>query len=301
MKESNFLFDSFDGKKIFVREWLPADEPKFVFQIFHGMAEHSGRYTKLAKYLTDLGFVVFADDHRAHGITDKDTLGYCNGSIWKDTLKDLQLLNRHYRQKYPDSKYIIFGHSYGSFLLQAYLQQVDSATMYDGVILSGSAKMQGAQLKLGRIVASLGAPQKPANLIKKLSFDAYNKKFQRGDFISSLEEESKRYRDDAFCGFVCSNNFYKNFFGGIKGIYSAKNLNKINKTLPMLIFSGAKDPVSENGKSVKKLYKTYIDIGLTQVTFKLFRDNRHEVLNDISAIEAQKLISDFAFLLKEQK
>ena len=300
MQESSFLFDSFDGKKIFVRQWAPKEEPKFVFQIFHGMAEHSGRYAKLAEYLTSLGFLVFADDHRAHGNTDMDTLGYCKGSIWKDTLKDLQLLNRSYKQKYPNLKYIVFGHSYGSFLLQAYLQQTDRA-LYDGVILSGSAKMQGAQPCLGKVVASLGAPKKPANLIKKLSFDAYNKKFKDGDFISSIEEQSKRYQDDELCGFVCSNNFYKNFFGGLKGIYSAKNLNKIKKTLSMLIFSGDKDPVGDFGKSVTKLYETYIGAGLTNVTFKLFKDNRHEVLNDISANESYKLISDFVFSLKGQK
>lgn len=295
-KMTDFYFDSFDGKKIFVREWLPTCAPVGVVQIVHGMAEHSGRYDALGKYLAESGFVVFADDHRAHGNTDKDTLGYCDGDVWGDTLRDLQLLNKLYRQKYDGLNYTVFGHSYGSFLTQRYMQIADDS-LYDGVILSGSAQMQGAQVGLGRIVASLGKPTEPSYTIKKLSFDAYNKKFDSGDFISSIPAESQRYAQDGMCGYVCSNNFYKCFFGGLKGMYGKSNLAKLNLDKPVLIMSGDKDPVGEFGKSVKKLYGTYKKQGVKNLYLRLFENNRHEVLNDLSAEQAKKLIADFALNL----
>ena len=290
---NSYYFDSFDGKKIFVREWIPQNAPIGVIQIIHGMVEHSGRYEKFANYLSSQGYLVFADDHRAHGNTDKETLGFCKGDIWADTLTDIGLLNQKYRAKYPNVKYVIFGHSYGSFLLQSYLQQADPY-VFDGVILSGSAKMQGVQIVAGRVVASLGKPSSPANAIKKMSFDAYDKCFQKGTFISSLEKECQIYKEDSHCGFVCSNNFYKCFFGGLKGIYSQKRLKAIDKDIPILIVSGESDPVGNFGKSTKKLYETYLSCGVKNVTLRLFKGNRHEVLNDVSALEACSLICDFA-------
>ncbi|MBQ7164546.1 MAG: alpha/beta hydrolase, partial [Clostridia bacterium] len=74
-----YEFTSFDGKKISVREWNEVSSPKGVIQISHGMAEHSGRYDIFAREMNARGYIVFADDHRAHGLTDKDTLGYSDG------------------------------------------------------------------------------------------------------------------------------------------------------------------------------------------------------------------------------
>ena len=292
-----FYFDSFDGKKIFVREWAPVGHPIGIVQIFHGMAEHGGRYDDLGKYLSDKGYLVFADDHRAHGNTDKNNLGYCDGDIWNDTLVDLQALNAHYRKKYSNVKYVILGHSYGSFLLQRYMQ-IANDDLFDGVILSGSAQMQGPQVSMGKLIATMGEPSAPCNVAKKLSFDAYNKKFKTGDFISSIPEESARYAQDSDCGFVCSNNFYKCFFGGLQGLYSKKNLAKIDILKPILLMSGDKDPVGDFGRSVSKLYETYKKRGVLNLYFRLFVNNRHEVFNDVSSAEAKKLVCDFFSMVK---
>ena len=64
-----------DGKEVTVTEWQ-AENPKALLQISHGMVEHAGRYNEFAEYMAKNGYTVFADDHRAHGETDKDTLGY---------------------------------------------------------------------------------------------------------------------------------------------------------------------------------------------------------------------------------
>ncbi len=298
--EKSYYFDSHDGKKIFVREWIPAGQPTCIVQIFHGMAEHGGRYVGMAEYLNGLGCLVFADDHRAHGNTDKHTLGYCDGDVWKDTLKDEELLNKKYRDAFDGLPYVILGHSYGSFLLQAYIESVDGS-LYDGVVLSGSAKMEGAQVTFGKIVATLGNEKKPANFIKKVSFDAYNKKFSDGTFITSKRDEDERYAADEYCGFVCSNNFYKNFFGGLKGVYKAENLAKIPKNKPIYIYGGDKDPVGDFGKSLRALYETYIDAGLTDVKFKLYEGCRHEVINDVLAHECLRDLGAFLSSVKRGK
>ena len=57
MKVIENWFRASDGKDIFYNEFLPdnIDDVKFVVQIFHGMAEHSERYTHFAEFLTSKG------------------------------------------------------------------------------------------------------------------------------------------------------------------------------------------------------------------------------------------------------
>ena len=86
------LFTSYDNKQICVHEWKEVREPVGVVQIAHGMNEYAGRYEKFARRLNEIGYVVVADDHRGHGETDADNLGYAEGDMFTDTLKDTSVV-----------------------------------------------------------------------------------------------------------------------------------------------------------------------------------------------------------------
>ncbi|NLB32716.1 MAG: hypothetical protein GX818_02970, partial [Tissierellia bacterium] len=45
--------------------------------------------------------------------------------------------------------------------------------------------------------------------------------------------------------------------------------------------SGDQDPVGNFGKDVKRLYDTYMNIGITDVTLNIYKDDRHEILNEL--------------------
>ncbi|MBQ9481902.1 MAG: alpha/beta hydrolase [Clostridia bacterium] len=289
-----YEFTSFDGKKISVREWNEVSSPKGVIQISHGMAEHSGRYDIFAREMNARGYIVFADDHRAHGLTDKDTLGYSDGDIYSDTLKDLGLLAGTYREKYCLPLFF-FGHSYGSFLGQRFIEEYGS--LVSAAVLGGSNYMNIFTTKFGKAFASaacvFGRSKKPSGTLKKASFDAYDKKFGKGEsFISSLPAERDRYFADPFCAFVCSNAFYKWFFKGILAAYKAENLAKIPADLPVLLIAGASDPVGEMGKGVTKLEELYKKHGVA-VKKVLYEGVRHEFLNDVSRAAAFDEIEKF--------
>lgn len=261
-----YKIKGFDGKEITVTEWKPAGEIKGIVQISHGMVEHSLRYTEFARRLNEEGYLVFADDHRAHGETDKDNLGYSEGSIFENTLKDLYMLTEKYKNEYPDKKLVFFGHSYGSFLTQAYIQRYN---LHDAVIIGGSAKMSRGAALGGRAIADIGGffkgKKAPAKLLKKLTFDDYNKKFKVGNFVSSIPAEVERYESDPYCSFVCSNNFYKNFMRGLLKLYKKKGLRGINKKTPVLLLAGKDDMVGSMGKAVEKLCKLYKKTGIERV------------------------------------
>ncbi|MBR2968330.1 MAG: alpha/beta hydrolase [Clostridia bacterium] len=289
-----FDFISHDGKRISVVEWNDVLNPKGVIQISHGMAEHALRYDKIAKYLNGQGFIVFADDHRAHGGTDALTHGYCDGDIFEDTLKDMALLTEHYKNKYG-LPIVLFGHSYGSFLSQCYVQRYSA--LISGAVIGGSSNMGVALPTAGNFVAWLacmfGMAKKPANLIKKITFDVYDKQFDYGTFISSIKEECDIYAADPDCGFVCSYNFYRRFFKGLKTSVKKKSLAALNKDLPLLLIAGKDDPVSEKCKGVDKLEAMYLKLGVS-VEKVTYDGVRHEYLNDTSREQAFEKIAEFA-------
>ena len=174
-----------NGKKeIFVYEW-PVESPKAIVQIVHGMAEHAGRYDAFARFLSEHGYYVVADDHRGHGKTDEKSLGYAPKDMFEHTLSDEALVLETFQKKYADTPVIVLGFSYGSFLTQHFIAR--HGEQLAGAIVAGSSYKKDAEVYLGSVVAALGSAffgeKKPAKLIEKLSFGAYAKGFEDGEWL----------------------------------------------------------------------------------------------------------------------
>ncbi len=274
---------SFDGAELHLYEWLDVESPKGMVQLVHGMAEHAGRYDAFARFLNAHGYLVVADDHRGHGRTDEDTLGYRAGDMFGDTLRDESEITGYYRNKFPGLKHILFGFSYGSFLTQAYLGKYGD--LIDGAVIAGSSYKKDAEVYAGSFVAALGCAfvgeERPAKFIRKLSFGAYEKKFEDGEWLSADAENNQKYHSDPLCDFTCSFRFYADFFRGLRSLYTADYARSLRKDLPVLLVSGAEDAVGDAGKGVKKLYRYYTEkAGMRRVNLALFEHSRHEFLNE---------------------
>lgn len=281
MKEG--FFHSFDNSKIYFYEWQDVKNPKGVVQIIHGMAEHAKRYDEFAKALNKAGFIVFADDHRAHGKTSGEAnLGIYGGKdLFDDTLQDQLFISQMLKEKYHLPLFI-FGHSYGSFLTQAYIEK---STLHHKAILCGSALMKGKfEVKLARILAKLTARFKgsnaPAKLIEKLTFGGYDKKVKSGSWLNSDEDIAKEYYKDKFNGKPMSAKFYVDFFSAFTRIYKKDLTKMIDPNKPLLLIAGENDPVGNNGKSVRNLHKFYLSLGIKDVQLTLYKGARHEIINE---------------------
>ena len=210
------IFTSYDKKEIYVREWTKVKDPCGVIQLAHGMNEYTGRYEAFASYFNGLGYIVVGDDHRGHGETDAETLGYAEGEMFSDTVKDMAGIAKFYREKYEGLKYVLFGFSYGSFLTQAFIRKY--ARFLDGAVIAGSSRQNALAVRAGLVVSGVGSAFKgkdaPANFVNRLVFGGYDKKFGEGDWqwLSSDRENNEKYRADPFCNFVCSNAFFRSFF-----------------------------------------------------------------------------------------
>jgi alpha-beta hydrolase superfamily lysophospholipase len=304
MLSNNFIFNSVDGTKVFVYNWIPDNgvKVKGIVQIAHGMAETAARYEAFAEYLTANGYIVYANDHRGHGKTavTVENLGYLadeDGFHW--LVKDQHQLSEIIKKENPALPLFLFGHSMGSFITQRYIMLYGSELK--GAILSGSNGKQGMMLNVAKLLAKneikkQGRKAKSYKL-NNMTFSSYNNAFKPNrtefDWLSRDNAEIDKYINDPFCGTVFTAGFYYDFFTGLKEIEKKKNLSLVPKGLPIYIFSGDKDPVGKFGKGVINLNKTYKDYDIKDVTYKLYEGGRHEMLNEINRNEVMNDIVDW--------
>jgi alpha-beta hydrolase superfamily lysophospholipase len=306
MGETNFTFAGRDGERIFVYKWCPeGKEPKAIVQIAHGLVETAARYRRLAEALTANGFLVYANDHRGHGQTapSLEEVGYWGEDGFNASVENLAILTRLIKKENPDLPLFLFGHSMGSFFAQNYLTKYGEGLC--GVILSGSNDHPGPALNLGIAIArrelAKSGPRPPSPKLHQLSFGAYNKGFKPArtafDWLSRDEEEVDKSINDPYCGGIASVGLYYDLFCGLKETYKKKNRQRIPEDLPVYIFSGAKDPVGRNGKGVRKLVRSYQKLEIKDLTYKIYQDGRHEMLNELNR---DRVIKDLLTWLARQ-
>ena len=265
-----------------------------VIQLVHGSCEHAKRYEPFIHNLNENGYIVYANDHRGHGqsVQTPDDYGYFgeeNG--WQLMVDDLKAVNDIIHAHYPELPIIMLGHSMGSFLVRHYA--IDYGETIDGIILSGTAHNHKIQLKAGQWASKLakkfkGSKERSA-IIHRLSYGAFNKGIENlrtaSDWICYDESVVDEFVKDPSCGFVFTNAGFYDLFNGLLYITDSQNISKMPIDLPVLLISGADDPVGGNGEMVKKVYEAMKKAQLTTVDMKLYSHMRHEILNEFNKIE----------------
>ena len=98
-----------------------------------------------------------------------------------------------------------------------------------------------------------------------------------------------KYIKEELCGFIYPTEFYYDLINGIWDVHKEEILKKIKKIeIPIYIFAGDRDPVGYFGKGIINLYNSYKKIGVKDLNYKLFKDGRHEMLNEINKDEVIK-------------
>lgn len=303
-------FTASDTAHIFYRTWIP-DNNNFhsIVHIFHGMAEHSERYDRFASYLNSLGIAVFAQDHRGHGRTSSDDdLGYfAPRKGWQRVLQDGYELSQEIAKTYPQKDLFLFGHSMGSFLVRTLIAL--HPELYAGAVISGTGASQGLLGVAGKVVAQVRSwrnkGKNPDPLLDNLSFGAFGKAFQPEktsfDWLSRDEQEVQKYVDDPLCGFVCTSRFFVDLLTGISMANSKRYMRRIPKTFPLLLISGANDPVGKFGAGFDEVCTAYRSLGITDLTCHLIKGARHEILNETNRDEIHIIIGTWLESHKTRK
>jgi len=272
----------------------PADEAKGWVHIMHGMSEHAGRYSHLAKELNDAGFNVSANDHRGHGLTGKSTgsLGHlANHDGWEKMVLDQAEILQHLQQQWPQPL-IILGHSMGSFLATRVVQRYANkfASQLKALVLSASNYSPPWFYRIACMAALFErwrqGPLGQSEFLQKLSFGSFNDHFKpvrtAKDWISSDPSVVDAYIADPLAGHGISNQFWVDFLDGLAELSEPDAMAQIRNDLPIYLFAGDKDPVGKQGKGVIALQKALQRAGSKHVERCLYPNGRHEMLNEVN-------------------
>lgn len=290
MMEKEFGFRSATGVcDIYACQYAPEEkEVKAVIVMHHGMAEHQARYRGFFKFLTDNGYAVFMHDMANHGKSNQDFtisghFGKSGGDI--NLIKDFKSVYDIAKAEYPDKKIIIAGHSMGSFVARDFTAMYRDEA-FDGAIFIGSGgpnPLAGIGAGVTKAMARTMGETHKSKLIDKMVFGSFNSRFEKRTGFDWLTKDSAivdEYIADKYCGFL----FTVSGMNDLIKIQTMANDDKwysdVKKELPLLITSGAMDPVGEYGKGLEKVYNRLKETG-HNVTLKLYENDRHEILNEL--------------------
>jgi alpha-beta hydrolase superfamily lysophospholipase len=297
VQSRTFTLTAADGAVLFVYSWLPDRPAKAAVQIAHGLAEHAGRYARLAEALTAAGYAVYAGDHRGHGRTaaaPADLGFFAEREGWRRCIDDLGALHRRIAADHPGRPIVLLGHSMGSFMAQQVISERGDALA--GAVLSGSGGKPSALAAVGRLIARierlrLGARGRSA-LINAMTFGAFNKAFAPArtpfDWLSRDPAEVDKYVADPLCGFPATAQLWIDMLDALGDITSARRQARIPKRLSVYVVSGSRDPVGADTKSVEQLLAAYRAAGLERVTHRFYPEARHELFNEVNRDEVTR-------------
>lgn len=291
MNAQEHFITSPDDHQIPLLRWVPeqpsAEPVTNVLVIAHGMGEHAARYEPLAHWLNQRGVAVYAIQHRGHGPhCSSDQRGhYADEDGWQRVIDDLALAVQQVRSEHPDLPLSLFGHSMGSFIAQAYVQQYGNDI--DSLMLCATNRIDrvklGPYLGLVTLIKRVRGKRHRSPLIDRLSFDAFNKEFAPNrtdhDWLSRDTAQVDRYENDPLCGFTCTAGLWTDF---ISGMLSLKP-DLWRKDLPVHLMAGDQDPVGEMGKGFSRHIANLRKAGVTVASERLFEGARHELVNETVA------------------
>lgn len=298
----NNNFSASDGKSIHYFSWIPRSDTDAVVLIIHGMAEHAARYEHFAKFLNSRGYSVYAPNLRGHGktIANESEKGFfAENNGWFRVIADIVELTDIIHENEPGKPIIVFGLSMGSLLTRTLL--IEHPGLIHAAVLTGSAADPGIIGKIGKVIARYTlrkhGPRYRSKRLDSMTFGAYGKPFEpnrtKFDWLSRDPDQVDAYIEDPLCGFICTTEFFLDLIHGVEFVNNKKHIRKMKMDTPILMASGALDPVGDQGKGVRKIAKQFRQAGATRFTVELFEGAHHELLHETNRQEVMQNIEEW--------
>ncbi len=262
--------------------------------VAHGMAEHAGRYQRLAEFLAPRGWNLVAADQRGHGPGCARAHGDPGPQGWQAYVDDLHQLHQQL-----SGPVVLLGHSMGSFIGQAYL--AEHGTELAGAILSApdgqTGRLRRVALGLITLEAKLRGRAAPSQLAIKLSFAQFNKVFAPNrtafDWLSQDALEVDCYVADPLCGFVPATGLWLELLGAIGTLEEPATRARVPARLPILLLAGEADPACRGAAGPLSLAAGYRAAGVASVKVRTYPGARHELLNETCREQAMSDLADW--------
>lgn len=283
--------------------YLPEGEAKGLFHVVHGMTEHISRYDRFLSDMAKNGYIAFGYDHLGHGETARDDseLGYIAKKKGYERLtEDVKVYSDAVRQEFGNVEmpYILMGHSMGSFIVRLASERYVKPSH---LIIMGTAGKNPAcdpAIFLINTIKLFKGEKHISNFMDSVAFGSYNKRFGKNDpsdpklWLTNDKNARETYYADKYCMFKFTISAMGDLMKLIKYSNSGAWFKKLPNDFPILLLSGASDPVGNFGKGVTEVEKKLKKLG-KNVTCKLYDGGRHEVLNDVYYDEVVRDVVEF--------
>lgn len=271
----------------------PIGEKKAIFHVVHGMCEYIGRYDRFMRKLASLGYVCCGYTHVGHkGTSPDEELGYfAENDGYKTLVEDVCNFGECIKTEYAGLKYVLMGHSMGSFIVR--LTAAKHPDYLDALIVMGTAgpnPLAGFGLKLTDIMKKHGKGREVSNLVYAMAFGSYNKKTEKTtdfDWITHDKDILNAYANDKYCTFRFTNSAMNDLIRMNRDCNLPECIEAYRADMPLFLISGDDDPVGTYGEGVKKVFELLHAAGKTNAEIKLYPGMRHEVLNEIGRDEVE--------------
>lgn len=280
--------------------YIPDGEVKGYYHIVHGMTEHIGRYDRFMRDMAEKGYITFGYDHLGHGATaEEGELGFiASENGWQYLCGDVWQFASHVISEYGEKPYYLMGHSMGSFIVR--LAVTMDANPEKLVVMGTGGKNPAADigLKIMGIISKVFGEKHISAFVDKIAFGSYNKRFKGEDEYAWLTGDMlvrEKYAADPWCNYSFTVSAMKDLVRLNRNSNLDETFHKTPTCMPVLLVSGADDPVGEYGEGVAKVCEAYKSAGVN-ADMKLYDGYRHEILNDKSY---DKVLADVINFLTE--
>ena len=311
MEKIDFYLPSTDKKHMLhVISWQGDGPPLGVLQLVHGMVEFIDRYHEFAAFLCKNHIAVIGHDHLGHGLSvaSEEELGFFHETDGRKLLiQDIHRVTKEIKKRYPHVPHFILGHSMGSFCVRKYLTLYGDAVA--GAILLGTGNPPVGITRFGKELALLLEKKQGKHYrstpLAKIAFANYLRHIKHPktdkDWLSRDEQIVSAYVSHKHCSFLFTVSAYGDLFSIVAYACKKLHMDKIPRTLPLLIASGAMDPVGNWGKDPEQLYQTYLAEGFVNVERRIYPNCRHEILNEVNRREVYADITHWLLLQISRK
>ena len=149
-------------------------------------------------------------------------------------------------------------------------------------------------IALAYIFKAFGLGKKRNKFLNTLTFGNYNKGYKdENSWLSKNTTNISVYNDDELCGFIFTTNGFINLYKLMRQAFRKNDYQVKNKNLDILLIAGSDDPVIQNEKKFIELKEFLKDIGYKNIESKLYKNLRHEILNEKTKKEVYNDILNF--------
>ncbi len=245
----------YDGKKMFMRGWLPDGEPRALVIGLHGLGSHSGLLSFIGELYANRGYAFMAPDLRGFGHYD-GIKGHIEG--FTEIIEDVNNFVAQMKDRFEGLKTFMHGHSFGGLVTVHYTAKYSD--QLDGILIPCPAVSE--RLEMGKATRAI------AGLLSKINVKS---KFDMGlnlDLISRNPEVVRRNKEDPLRITTCTPRF------GAEGLRAREEgFNLGNEIKIPVILQQSEDDLILIPEMNKEFFES---IASEDKTFKMYPDLYHE-------------------------